>query len=85
MFGGNSGAPVLGFLGHRGSTTKLPEPRLLGVLKGSFTDRHRAEIEGPGLDLVLRNLVGVGAVVPIYLVEQILRSQVVPALDASNG
>jgi hypothetical protein len=69
-FGGNSGAPVFAFLEGSGN------PSLLGVLKGSFSQRA-VKIE----EFWLESTNGVSAVVPAYLLQQMLREQVIPTLD----
>ena len=69
-FPGNSGAPVLVFLPDKG-------PRLLGVLKGSFTQPAVRVSD----DLLLESFNGISAVVPAYLLEDMLREDVIPALE----
>jgi hypothetical protein len=69
-YGGNSGAPVFAFLeGAEGA-------QLLGVLKGSFRE---AAVKVADVSLPAVN--GISAVTPAYLLEDMLRDQVIPTLD----
>ncbi len=80
-FQGNSGAPVFVFLGDR-DENGLPIPRLLGVLKGALTQKVTGRFEDDeNVRFWLPNTVGVSAVIPAYLLEEMLRETVIPALD----
>ena len=79
-FGGSSGSPVFTFLGHV-DEKGLPVPRLLGVIKGSFTQKQPAELTEIAMSLSLNNVVGVAAVVPVFLLEDLLRNHIVPELE----
>lgn len=69
-YGGSSGAPVFAFLDG------ISGARLLGVLKGSFR-----EVAVKVQDVLLAAVNGVSAVTPAYLLEDMLQTQVIPALD----
>jgi hypothetical protein len=80
-FPGNSGAPVFVFLGDQDGAGQ-PIPRLLGVLKGAFSQRMPGEFdENPAIRFSVQSAVGVSAVVPAYLLKQLLDEVVIPELD----
>jgi hypothetical protein len=69
-YGGNSGAPVFAFL------EDVAGARLLGVLKGSFREAA-VKIQ----DISLPAVDGISAVTPAYLLEDMLKEQVIPMID----
>lgn len=79
-FGGTSGSPVFIYLGHT-DARGLPLPKLLGVLKGSFTQKHDATLIGIDAKLLITNVVGVAAIVPAFMLDDFIRQQVIPALE----
>ena len=85
-FGGNSGSPVFVFLGHT-DAQGLPVPRLLGVLKGSFTQEHVASITGYDEQFRVTNTAGIAAIVPAVTLDDFVRQQVIPQLirEAAGG
>jgi hypothetical protein len=85
-FRGNSGSPVFVYLGHTDSRG-LPVPRLLGVLKGSFTQEHVARITGYEETFRVENTAGIAAIVPAVLLDNFVRQEVIPRLlrEAPGG
>lgn len=79
-FGGSSGSPVFIYLGHR-DERGLPVPRLLGVLKGSFTQKHPATLVEIDATVLVMNVVGIAAIVPAFVLDDFIRQQVIPALE----
>ena len=68
-FGGNSGGPVFVFLQGQSS------PKLLGVLKGVFSQQQPAKIVGAPVNLTVTNVVGIAAVVPSILLTDLLERE----------
>jgi hypothetical protein len=77
---GSSGSPVFIFLGHT-DQRGLPVPRLLGVLKGSFTQKLPGEFPEAEAKFLVNSVVGVAAIVPAFLLDDFIRQQVIPEVE----
>lgn len=82
-FGGSSGSPVFVYLGHR-DHRGLPLPKLLGVVKGSFTEKHRGELVEIKAPVLVTNVAGMAGIIPAYLLDDLIRQDVIPAVDQSE-
>jgi len=83
-FPGSSGSPVFIFLGHR-DERGLPVPRLLGVLKGSFTQKLPGEFVEADAKFLVNSVVGVAAIVPAFLLDDFIRQQVIPEVQREEA
>lgn len=83
-FGGTSGSPVFIHLGHT-DQRGLPVPRLLGILKGSFTQKLPAELVDIDAKLLVTNVVGISAIVPAFLLDDFIRQQVIAEVERDGA
>lgn len=86
-FGGNSGAPVFFYLGSDRSPGNLLPGMVLkfaGIVKGSFLDGYPVRLLETAKTLVSSSNVGISAVVPSYLLHDILFSHELKELRKSS-
>jgi hypothetical protein len=89
-YGGSSGSPVFFYLGSDRIPGRLvlgpPEIRLAGIIRGTFIDTHAVGIvQIPNVPVATYSQnVGIAAVTPSYLLQQILFSAELAKLRADN-